>query len=1167
MPNGGGPAVPCDAAAQRLRTLHEAARTLRTVSALQDSEAELLQQAIESLTALIGARYGAVAVTDNHGKLARFIHTGINPEDADRIGLLPEGRGLLASGGGKGESLRVDNIARDPRSAGFPAHHPAMTTLLAVPVTYLDSRFGHIYLSERIDGRPFDEDDEMLATIYAEELSQQLAFRQSETERVRAAVVLQDVAQTLSTTSGDNFFQSLVVNLARALGVDYVFIGEPSADRADVIRTLAFCDHGQLSGNIDYHLGADTPCGSVDCKTICHFPDGAGRLYSGDALIRRYSVEAFIGHPLYDSAGHLLGLLVAMNGKAIADEERVHLILQLCANRAAAEIERRRAEENVRESEERFHATFSQAAVGIAHVAPDGRFLRINQKFCDIVEYTQAEMLQRSFQDITHPEDVEKSLTLARRMFAGEIPTYSMEKRYFRKNGCIVWVNVTVSVVRAPDEQPKYLIAVVEDIAARRAADVHMRKLSSAIEQTADAIVITNRDGVIEYVNPAHQAVTGYAPEEAVGKTPDIFKSGRHDRSFYDRLWRTVLDGEVFRERFVNRRKDGTVFYEDKTITPLKNDRGQVTHFVSTGRDITVRMETKEALEKSEQRFRSVVENAPVSIHTIDRNGRIMDMNPAGLRMLGAQDENAVRGREMLEAVSESDRLRVRDILQDTMAGQSRRFEFTTVSGRIFNSSLIPVRSDTGAIQYLLGVTEDITEYRQAEERLNYLAHYDTLTGFPNRILLHDRLLQAMLEAGRRERLVAILFLDLDRFKIINDTLGHERGDALLKQVALRLASCVRSGDTISRLGGDEFTIVLANLDHVDHAARVAQKVIDSFVQPFSIAGRELFVSASIGITLYPFDDNDFDSLLRNADAAMYHAKDLGRNTFQFYTAELNRRTAQRLRLETSLRHALERGELMLHYQPQIDLRSGSIIGAEALLRWQHPEMGMVPPLEFISLAEETGLIIPIGEWVLRTACHQARAWHLAGIRRIQIAVNLSGRQFQHHDLADLVKNVLAETGVDPGFLDLELTESILLQNTEATLAAMETLHRLGVAFSMDDFGTGYSSLAYLKRFPIDTLKIDQSFISGIPTDPNDVAIAQATIALAHSLGIRVIAEGVETAEQLDFLRRHQCDGMQGYYFSKPATADEITGQLTRDQRRPRRRPPSRGKTSARRKR
>ena len=391
------------------------------------------------------------------------------------------------------------------------------------------------------------------------------------------------------------------------------------------------------------------------------------------------------------------------------------------------------------------------------------------------------------------------------------------------------------------------------------------------------------------------------------------------------------------------------------------------------------------------------------------------------------------------------------------------------------------------------------------------------------------------------------MFLDLDRFKIINDTLGHETGDALLKAVAERLKTCMRAGDTISRLGGDEFTVILANVAHVDDVARVAQKIIDTFTPQFNIAGRELFISASIGITLYPFDDNNLENLLRNADAAMYHAKEMGRNTFQFYTAELNRRTAKHLTLETALRHALERNELLLHYQPQVNLKTGRIIGAEALLRWQHPEMGLIPPLDFIPLSEETGLIIPIGEWVLRTACAQAKAWEQAGFGDLQVAVNLSGRQLQHRDLAKLVKQVLKETGLDPRQLDLELTESLLMHNTGETLIAMEELHKLGVAFSMDDFGTGYSSLSYLKRFPIDTLKIDQSFVRDIPTDPDDAAIAQAIIAMAHSLGIKVIAEGVETANQLAFMRAHQCDGVQGYYFSKPITAEEVTKLLLND--------------------
>ncbi len=1150
MPNDEGPTQTRDAASHRLRELLAAARRLRRAHGPKQSATELLRETIESLIALLQVHYGAVIITNAEGRITQRVCAGMIPDEG-RTGLSPVECALRTTPPGQSGPVSTDDASQAAGFAGISAHRPVMNTLLAVALPALDRRRGTLYISERLDRKPFDDDDLAFATLYAEELSLRLALLQSRTD----GQVVHDISQVLSITSGDDFFRGLVVNLARTLGMDYVFIGEPLPDQPDVIRTLAFCADGQLVANIDYYLDANTPCGSVNCKAICHFPDSAGTLYSEDSLIRRYGAEAFIGHPLYDSTGQLLGLLVAMNRTMIVDEERVQVVLRLCANRACAELERRRATESVRESEERFHATFSQAAVGIAHIASDGRFLRINQKFCDILGYTQEDMLGYSFQDVAHPEDLERSLALARRMFADELDTHSLEIRFLHKDGRTVWVNVTVSPARDAQGQPKYLIAVIEDIAARRAAEVHMRKLSGAIEQTADATVITDRNGIIEYVNPAHRVVTGYMPEEVIGKTSSIFKSGQHDQAFYERLWTTILGGEVFRERFVNRHRDGSLYFEDKTITPIKNEQGQVTHFVATGRDITRRMQTAEALQKSEQRFRSVVENAPVSIHTIDRNGRILDMNAAGLRMLGAANLAQLHGQEVLATVGESDRARVREVLGETLSGKENRVEFTTVSGRIFDSRLIPVRDDSGTIQYLLGVTEDITEYRQAEERLNYLAHYDLLTGFPNRILLQDRLNQAMFEAGRRERLVAILFLDLDRFKIINDTLGHDRGDALLKQVASRLSACVRSEDTISRLGGDEFTIVLGNLEHVDQAARVAQKIIDSFVPPFSIAGRELFISASIGITLYPFDDNDIDNLLRNADAAMYHAKDLGRNTFQFYTAELNRRTAQRLRLETALRHALDRDELQLHYQPQIDLSTGSIIGVEALLHWQHPDMGLIPPLEFISLAEETGLIIPIGEWVLRMACRQAQGWERAGLRRIQIAVNLSARQFQHHDLTDLVRQVLDETGAAPDCLDLELTESILMQNTEKTLATMNELHRLGVAFSMDDFGTGYSSLAYLRRFPIDTLKIDQSFVRDIPDNSNDAAIAQAIIALAHSLGIRVIAEGVETVEQFEFMRAHRCDAMQGYYFSRPVTASQMTDRLIQDQGHGRRQP------------
>ena len=413
-------------------------------------------------------------------------------------------------------------------------------------------------------------------------------------------------------------------------------------------------------------------------------------------------------------------------------------------------------------------------------------------------------------------------------------------------------------------------------------------------------------------------------------------------------------------------------------------------------------------------------------------------------------------------------------------------------------------------------------------------------------MLLLERLQQAMVDAERVNRLVAVMFLDLDRFKVINDTLGHHIGDALLKGVAERLQTCVRPGDVIARLGGDEFTVVLANVAHVDDVARVARKIVDSFAEPFRVEGHELFTTTSIGITLFPLDEQDPEGLLKNADAAMYHAKESGRNSFKFFTAELNVRAERRLLLETALRRALEREELSLHYQPQVDLKSGRLVGMEALLRWQNPELGNVSPVEFIPIAEETGLILPIGDWVLREACRQIKAWHATkfSFSKMQVAVNISGKQLRQKDFPDRVRGVLSEANLEPRYLDLELTESLLMVDAEETGDIMHVLHDLGVSFSVDDFGTGYSSLAYLKRFPIDILKIDQSFVRDLATDPNDVAIVKTIIAMAHTLGMRVIAEGVETYAQLEFLRRQGCDGSQGYYCSKPLAADDFTELL-----------------------
>lgn len=428
---------------------------------------------------------------------------------------------------------------------------------------------------------------------------------------------------------------------------------------------------------------------------------------------------------------------------------------------------------------------------------------------------------------------------------------------------------------------------------------------------------------------------------------------------------------------------------------------------------------------------------------------------------------------------------------------------------------------------------------KRSEEQAFYLTQYDTLTGLPNRALISDRLRQEMIQASRHNRLVGVGFLDIDRFKTINDSIGHETGDALLRAVGERLRECLRDGDSVGRAGGDEFALVLADMAHTDDAARLAHKILTFLRRPFTIDGREFYVTGSLGLTFYPHDSSDVDELLRNADVAMYRAKEMGRNTFQFYAAEMMAQAQERLNIEHALRRAIERNEFMLHYQPVVELEGGKVVGAEALLRWRHPERGMVSPAKFIPFAEESGLIVPIGEWALRTACAQCREWERAGLGKLRVSVNISARQFQRPDLFSTIANALRETKLPAERLELELTESLLMQNPEAAIANMKRLSDMGVQLSIDDFGTGYSSLSYLKRFPIDRLKIDRSFVSGIPKDTNDIAIATAIIAMAHKLDLNVVAEGVETADQLAYLRNHDCDVIQGYFFSPPLPNDE----------------------------
>lgn len=457
-------------------------------------------------------------------------------------------------------------------------------------------------------------------------------------------------------------------------------------------------------------------------------------------------------------------------------------------------------------------------------------------------------------------------------------------------------------------------------------------------------------------------------------------------------------------------------------------------------------------------------------------------------------------------------------------------------------------KSFSNSLSLVLENAREMMEMKQAQQRLDYLAHFDTLTGLPNRELLTDRIQQVIAHSQRYKRKMALMFVDIDNFKTINDLFGHGMGDELLKSVASIISGSLRQGDTVARLSGDEFIVLLPEIDFAQDVASVAEKIVNTLKEPIRLgeASHEIFITVSIGISLYPQDGSDMESLMAKADTAMYHAKSAGKNTFQFFTSSLNETIQLHLKLEQLLRKALSRKELSLHYQPQIDLETGKIIGTEALLRWHNREIGNISPAQFIPVAEETGLIVQIGAWALRTACAQAAKWQTEG-HCIHMAVNISPKQFQHdHHFLRTLQSALHETGLDPNLLELEITESMMMQKIDATIEMLGMIKNLGVRFSMDDFGTGFSSLGYLKKLPIDIVKIDQSFVRDIATDRNDAAIVAAITAMARQLELKVIAEGVETKEQLEFIRAHQCDAVQGYYFSRPVAENEMSALLER---------------------
>ena len=464
-------------------------------------------------------------------------------------------------------------------------------------------------------------------------------------------------------------------------------------------------------------------------------------------------------------------------------------------------------------------------------------------------------------------------------------------------------------------------------------------------------------------------------------------------------------------------------------------------------------------------------------------------------------------------------------------------------NGEIFPEwlSISTVKDDKGTVTNYIAIFNDITRRKESEQQIQFLAHYDALTKLPNRTLFGDRIQQALAAAKRSDKKVALLFLDLDRFKSINDSLGHLAGDLLLQSVANRLKSCVREMDTVCRQGGDEFMVLLTEIDKAEDAAHIAMKIVNAMSNAHLVEDTRLIVTFSIGISIYPDDAVDSQLMIKNADAAMYHAKEKGRNNYQFFTPDMNAEASERMVLESDLRHAVQQNEFVLHYQPQIDNNNGKIIGMEALIRWQQPDKGLISPAKFIPIAEYCGLINSIGEWVLKTACNQNKKWQDEGLLKVPVAVNISALQFHQKNFKESIAHALSESGLEPRYLELEITEGVTVKDIESTVRLLNELKLMGVLISIDDFGTGYSSLSYLKRFPIDKLKVDQSFVRDISTDADDAAIVQTIISMGHGLRLKVIAEGVETAEQLAFLKERQCDEIQGYYFSKPLTADDFS--------------------------
>ncbi|MFA5321277.1 MAG: PAS domain S-box protein [Smithella sp.] len=816
--------------------------------------------------------------------------------------------------------------------------------------------------------------------------------------------------------------------------------------------------------------------------------------------------------------------------------------------------ERKLMEEALRQSEEKYRTIIENIEDGYVELNLKGNFIFFNDAIGKIHGYNKTELLRLNYRDIMDEENAQRIYAVYNKVFTTGKSEKEFEYEIITKDGQRRNLETSISAIKNDAGRVVAFRGIVRDKTAHKQAMEALRqseeKYRSILENIEEGFFEVDLAGNFTFFNNSTCLLLGYFKDEMLGMN---YRNYTHEESCkevfqtFNNVYKTGVTAKYF--DWLIARKDGTKRYVEASVSLKKDSSGNPVGFQGFTHDVTSRKQAEEALRHSEEKYRNILENIQEAYFEVDIAGNFTFFNDSLCRLTGCTraELTGANYKKFSDKENSQNVFLVFNKVYST-GKPTERFDWLIIrkdgSKRYIEASVSLQKNSSGNPSGFRGVIRDITERKRIEQELNYMANHDALTGLPNRLMFNQLLNQAIQSAKRNKKQLAVFFIDLDRFKIINDTLGHEAGDQLLQEIAKRFRQSLRAVDVVGRLGGDEFVILIEDFNDTSQVAKIAHKILSVAIKPLVIIGEECRVTASIGISVYPKDGQDEQSLMKNADIAMYFAKEEGKNNYQFYSRDIKSQSTERLSIETNLRRALERNELSLDYQARLDFKTNKITGVEALLRWNSPYIGPVTPTQFIPIAEETGLIIPIGKWVMKTACAQNVAWQKQGLPPVCMAVNLSLRQLMDDKLLEDIKSLLKETGMAPNLLELEITESMVMHNPSHLIALLSKIKAMGIRLAIDDFGTGYSSLAQIKHFPIDTLKVDRSFIRNLPQDSEDKAITEAIITMGKTLSLTVVAEGVETPEQENYLREHVCDEMQGFYFSKPVAAGQFADLL-----------------------